>query len=207
MAEGNPGPGPALSGNPSRIGNESIRHQKILTAPEREAGTPAVRRYRPSRSWPVGGLALVAAAGAVLATGTLSASLDGGPEPAFAARIRQGVAGGQPGTEARAVVPATTATAAISSFSSSPPAPAEPTAAGLWQIQVGAFRNTFAAEAHVRALEKEVPQLEQLTLTHQLRGSINRVRIGGIQDEAAARELCARIRAVGRDCFVAGPEG
>jgi cell division septation protein DedD len=162
-----------------------------------------VRRYRPSRSWPVGGLALVAAAGAVLATGTLSASLDGGPEPAFAARIRQSVAGTQPVAEARAAIPAETAPASPSAFASPPPAAA---GAGAWQIQVGAFRNAFAAEAHVRALARQVPELERLTLTHQLRGKINRVRIGGIEDEEAARELCARIRAVGRGCFVAGTE-
>lgn len=163
-----------------------------------------MRRYRPSRSWPVGGLALVAAAGAVLATGTLSANLDGGPEPAFAARIRQQVAGAQPVTQARAALPAATAPAAPAVPSAS--APSTPPAAGVWQIQVGAFRNTFAAEAHLRALEKEVPQLAQLSRTHQLRGKINRVRIGGIEDEPAARGLCARIRAAGRDCFVAGPE-
>lgn len=200
---GEPPARPGFIGQRFENRNESIRQEKILTAPEREAGTPAVRRYRPSRSWPVGGLALVAASGAVLATGTLSASLDGGPEPAFAARIRQSVAGAEPGTEARAAIPAATAPAALSSSS---PASAEPTAAAIWQIQVGAFRNTAAAEAHVRALEKEVPQLAQLTVTHQLRGGINRVRIGGIEDETAARRLCASIRAVGRDCFVAGPE-
>lgn len=201
---GEPPARPGFIGQPFEDRNESIRQEKILTAPEREAGTPAVRRYRPSRSWPVGGLALVAAAGAVLATGSLSAGLDGGPEPAFAARIRQSVAGAQPGTEARAAIPAATAPMAISASSSL--ASAEPTAAGIWQIQVGAFRNTVAAEAHVRALQKEVPQLAQLTLTHQLRGKINRIRIGGIPDEPAARELCERIRAVGRDCFVASPE-
>jgi cell division septation protein DedD len=156
-----------------------------------------VRRYRPSRSWPVGGLALIAAAGAVLATGTLSSTLGGGPDPAFAARIGQSVAGARSGMEARAASPAAAGLAA------SPPAPPP---AGAWQIQVGAFRNLAAAEAHRRSLEREVPELARLPQTHQLRGRINRVRIGGIEDEAAARGLCGRIRAVGHGCFVAEPE-
>lgn len=177
--------------------DESIRHQKILTAPEREAELSVVRRYRPSRSWPVGGLALVAAAGAILASGMLSSTLGGGPDPAFAAQVGQSVASPQPGAEARAAISAASAPAA----SSSAPPPA-----GVWQIQVGAFQNSFAAEAHLRALEGEVPELKPLTATHRLRGNITRVRIGGIEDEAAARRLCARILAVGRGCFVAGPE-
>lgn len=128
--------------------------------------------------------------------GTLSSVLEGGPDPAFAARIRQSVASAQPGIEAHASVPAAAVPAA-----SAPPPP------GVWQVQVGAFRNAQAAEAHLRALESEVPQLAKLTATHQLRGNINRVRIAGIGDEAAARDLCSRIAAAGRGCFVVRPEG
>lgn len=124
--------------------------------------------------------------------------MSGGPDPAVTAQIKQSVAGAQPGTQAQAAVPAGAVPAASSS--------APPRAPGIWQIQVGAFRNSFAAEAHLRALERELPQLAQLSRSHQLRGTINRVRIGGIADEAAARELCAGIAAVGRGCFVAGPE-
>lgn len=175
----------------------SIRHQKILIGPERESGTPAVRRYRPSRPWPVGGLALVAAVGAVLTTGTLSSALNGGADPAFAARIEQGIEPAQSAMAAHAAIPA----AIVPRAGSSAPRPA-----GVWQIQVGAFRNALAGEAHLRALESEVPELAQLSASHQLRGDLNRVRIGGIDDETAARELCARILAVGRGCFVAGPE-
>lgn len=156
-----------------------------------------MRRYRPSRSWPVGGLALVAAAGAIVATGMLSSALNGAPDPAFAAQVGRSVEGAQSGTQARAAISDGSAPAA----SSSAPRPA-----GVWQIQVGAFRNSSAAEAHLRALEGEVPELAPLAATHLLRGDINRVRIGGIGDEAAARELCARILAVGSGCFVAGPE-
>lgn len=156
-----------------------------------------MRRYRPSRPWPVGGLALVAAAGAILATGMLSSALNGAPDPAFVAQVGRSVESAQSGTQVRGAISAGLAPAA----SSSAPPPA-----GVWQIQVGAFRNGFAARAHLRALEGEVPELKPLTATHQLRGDINRVRIGGIEDEAAARELCARILAIGRGCFVAGPE-
>jgi hypothetical protein len=156
-----------------------------------------VRRYGASRPWPVGGLALVAAAGAVLMAGTLSSVLEGGPDPAFAARIHQSLASAQPGLEAHASVsPAAGASPPVSA-----PAPA-----GAWQIQVGAFRDAQAAEAHLRALESEVPELAKLTVSHQLRGEIDRIRIAGIGDEAAARKLCSRLRAVGRGCFVVRPE-
>lgn len=156
-----------------------------------------MRRYRPSRSWPVGGLALVAAVGAVLTTGALSSALDGGPDPAFAARIGRGVANVRSSMEARAAIPAVTAP---TSAASAPPR------AGPWQIQVGAFRNTVAAETYLRTLESEVPELGRLSAIHQLRGGLNRVRVGGIEDEAAARSLCARILAARPGCFVVAPE-
>lgn len=182
------------SGQPFEKWTRSIRHEKILIEPEHEA-LPSVRRYGASRPWPVGGLALVAASGAVLMAGTLSSVLEGGPDPAFAARIRQSVASAPPGIEAHASVPAKAVPAAASA----------PPPAGAWQVQVGAFRNAQAAEAHLRALESQVPELAKLTATHQLRGKIDRIRIAGIGDEAAARELCSRIAAVGSGCFVVRP--
>jgi cell division septation protein DedD len=156
-----------------------------------------MRRYRPSRPWPVGGLALVAAAGAVLTTGLLSSALDAVPHPAFAGRIEQLAAAGRPTRDAKAALPAATAPAAASSA---------PRRAGLWQIQVGAFRSRQAAEAHLRALGSDMPELARLTAAHQLHGRIDRVRLGGIEDEAAARQLCSRILATGRGCFVVRPE-
>lgn len=189
---------PGAFGQPLEKRTRSIRHEKIPTEPEQEVGEkPAVRRYRPSRSWPVGGLALAAAVGAVLTTGALSSALDGGPDPAFAARIGHGVANLKSGMEAHAAIPGVMA----------PASPAfAPSPAGPWQIQVGAFRNPAAAEAQLRALESEVPDLTRLSAVHQLRGGVNRVRIGGIADEAAARRLCARLLAAGRGCFVVAPE-
>ncbi|MET1111873.1 MAG: SPOR domain-containing protein [Allosphingosinicella sp.] len=155
-----------------------------------------MRRYRPSRSWPVGALALIAAAGAVLATGALSSAMDGGPDPAFAARIVRKVASARPGMEAHAANPA--AAAAASATSAPPPA-------GVWRIQAGAFRTRPAAEAQLLALKSEVPEVARLTAIIQPGGGLNRVRIGGIGNEAAARRLCARLLAAGRGCFVAGP--
>ncbi|HYW15341.1 MAG TPA: SPOR domain-containing protein [Allosphingosinicella sp.] len=147
----------------------------------------------------MGGLALVAAAGAVLASGALSFNLGGGPDPAFAAGIKQSVAGARPGREAQATLPAVRIPPPGAA-----PAPRQPF--GVWQIQVGAFRNMSAAQADLAALESQVPELGRLKATHQLRGTINRVRIGGIEDEAGARRLCARLAEIGRGCFVAGPE-
>ncbi len=181
-------------------GRQSIRHEKILIAPEHEVATPAVRRYSPTRSWPVGGLALVAAAGVVLAAGALSSALDGAPDSAFAARIGQSVASLRPNMEAHAAIPAPAALAPLAAAGS------EPSPAGGWRIQVGAFRTLPAAEAHVRTLKSELPELARLPAIHQLRGDLNRVRIGGIGEKAAARRLCARILATGRGCFVVGPE-
>ncbi|HEX8063744.1 MAG TPA: SPOR domain-containing protein [Allosphingosinicella sp.] len=135
-----------------------------------------------------------------MTTATLSSALDGGPDPAFAARIGESVAGFRPGMEAHASTSGATAAA-----SARPPL--APRSGPGWQIQVGAFRNTPTAEAHLRALERAVPELGRLTAVHQLRGRVNRVRIGGIEEEAAARGLCEHIRAAGSGCFVVAPEG
>jgi cell division protein FtsN len=143
----------------------------------------------------VGALALVAATVAMLTTGAVSSALDGGPDPAFAARIGRVAAGMSSGMEAHAAAPA----AAVLPVRASAPAPG-------WQVQVGAFRKTPAAEAHLRALEQAVPELARLTPVHQLRGGLNRVRIGGIGDEASGLELCERISSAGSDCFVIGPD-
>jgi cell division septation protein DedD len=138
----------------------------------------------------------------MLAAGTVSAALEGGPDPAIAARVAQDVAQAGPAREANAAIPVP----AKAAPAAPPPAPSSaPPPAGDWQVQVGAFRSTVAAEAHLRSLEGDVPGLARLTRAHQLRGNINRVRIGGIEDEASARELCAQILAAGRGCFVAGP--
>ena len=156
-----------------------------------------MRRYRSSSPWPVGALALIAAAGAVLTAGTLSSALDGRPAPAYAAQVRQGVAAARSGMAAHAAVPAGPRPVVAS---------APPAAAGDWQIQVGAFRSAAAAEANLRAVRSEVPELARLPGGHRLRDGLDRVRIGAIADEPAARGLCARIVAVGRGCFVVGPE-
>ena len=129
--------------------------------------------------------------------GTLSSVLEGGPDPAFAARIGRSVANAQSGIEAHASTPAAALPAALASA---------PPPAGVWQVQVGAFRDAQAAEAYLRALESDAPELAKLTATHQLRGKIDRVRIAGIGDEAAARALCSRLVAIGRGCFVVRPE-
>jgi hypothetical protein len=157
-----------------------------------------VRRYRPSRSWPVAGLALLAAAGAVMTTGALSSALEDRPGPAIEARIGPGVVDAQRGAETRAAMSAQIPPAG--SPSATPPV-------GPWQIQVGAFRNTISAETHLRALEGDVPELARLSAIHQIRGGVTRVRIAGIGDEAAARGLCEQIASAGRGCFVVRPEG
>jgi cell division septation protein DedD len=182
--------------------DQTIRHQKITIPPEQEAGGIAVRRYRPSRSWPVGALALCAAGGAMLATGALSSALEAGPEAAFSERIKRSVAGAGPGTEAHAAIPAAAAPAAAPS--SAPPS-SVPRPAGVWQVQVGAFRNPSAAEAYLRALQGALPELAQRTATQGRFGELNRVRIGGIEDEGTARALCDRVLATGRGCFVLRP--
>ncbi|HEX8480770.1 MAG TPA: SPOR domain-containing protein [Allosphingosinicella sp.] len=161
-----------------------------------------MRRYRPSRSWPVGALALAAATGAVLTTGALSSALDDAPQPAFATRIAREAASLPPATRPPAAAPAAAAPASAAPAALN----SAPLATRVWQVQVGAFRSTAAAEAHLRTLESGVPELARLTPVHQLRGGLNRVRIGGIEDEGAAHRLCARIAASGRGCFVVGPE-
>ena len=152
-----------------------------------------MRRYRPSRPWSVGALALAAAAGAVLTAGAIASAVGGGPEASLSERIRQGAASVQP-ARAHAANP-------------SPSTPSPRLMAGPWQVQAGAFRRAGAAEAHLRALGTEIPELARLDSTHRRRGGVERVRIGGFADRAAARRLCERLLASGRECFVVGPEG
>ncbi len=128
-----------------------------------------------------------------MTTGALSSVLEDAPRPAFAARVGPGVESALPGRPSPAAELQTAAS--------------EPLPAGVWQVQVGAFRNTQAAEAHLRTLESGVPELARLTPIHRLRGRLNQVRIAGIENEAAARALCKRIAAAGGGCFVVEPEG
>jgi cell division septation protein DedD len=168
-----------------------------------------VRRYGAIRPWPVAGLALVAAAGAVVMTSGVSSAFDG-QETSGQERTVGTAMSYVPGIEARAGQAG--APAPI-------PAPAAPAAAagveaagleaagfgGEWQVQAGAFRRPAAAQAHLSALEAEVPEVGGLAGAARADGEITRVRIGGIADEAAARGLCERIAGTGRACFVVAP--
>lgn len=172
-------------------GLTTIQHQKILIGSEPGTESSPVRRYRASKSWPVGALALAAAAGAVLATGGVSRAFERTED-----RPLRGVE-----------APAAMAPAAPLLLAPAPAAPsaAPDSASGLWQIQTGAFRSPAAAEAHGRALEAEVPALTRLAPALQARGGITKVRFGAIRDETAARALCARLAAAGHGCFVLAP--
>jgi cell division septation protein DedD len=82
-----------------------------------------------------------------------------------------------------------------------------PSAAGPWKIQIGAFRDSAAVVEHLRAIERQVPELADLSPLPEARGDVTRARIGGIADRPEAQALCARIANTGNDCFVVAPGG
>jgi hypothetical protein len=75
-----------------------------------------------------------------------------------------------------------------------------------WQIQIGAFRNSGAAQAQLRAAEGLVPELTSLGGALQRQGEVVRARYAGIAEETDARRLCGRIIETGGQCFVVPPD-
>lgn len=155
-----------------------------------------VRRYRASPPWSVALLAAVAAGGAVVTTGGLSAAFSGAPPTAFARTPGHGQ-----GVARDSEVPS--APTARTQPEASPPA----AASEGWQIQVGAFRRQGAAKAQLQSAETLLPELEELAEALPIQGEMTRARFAGIADEGEARRLCGRVAEAGGRCFVVAPGG
>ncbi len=82
------------------------------------------------------------------------------------------------------------------------PAPAEG-----WRVQLGAFASESAARtAWATLLSQAGDLLAGLSPLFTPRGGLVRLQLGPFSDRAAARDLCARLSAGGRPCFVTAGE-
>lgn len=138
-------------------------------------------------------LATGAALGAVLLTGAVSTSL---PSTSYATA---------PSPKAvlasiRTIEPERESSAAARAIGMIDTGPA-------WQIQVGSFSRSEAAEARLRSIAGQLPKARDWTSIVAPFGSLSRARIGGFADEAAARGACAAMDERGIECFVVPPRG
>jgi hypothetical protein len=147
----------------------------------------------------VAALAAAAASGAVVLTGGLSSALT--TASSFADPTHQ-EAGNADSLIRTNLVPEAHAAPAPS-----PPGRQAVPAAGIWQIQVGAFRSPAAAQSQLRAAESLVPELASLAEAPLAYGDMTRARFRGIANEAEARRLCGRVSEAGGRCFVVAPGG
>ena len=82
--------------------------------------------------------------------------------------------------------------------------------AGAWTIQVGAFATKNDAQARLRQLQKDLPQLFEgktaVTATVEKDKAITyRARFTGYDDEGAAKAACSQLLKRKTDCYVLAP--
>lgn len=81
----------------------------------------------------------------------------------------------------------------------------EPAVGDGWRVQLGAFQNESAARTAWATLLSQAGQLlEGARPLFASRGGLVRLQVGPFADRSAARDLCARLSAAGRPCFVTG---
>lgn len=109
------------------------------------------------------------------------------------------------------VKPATAPSAAVTPASKPVPAAAKPAPAapkpatvGKWRVQLGAFGNPAAAQSLWSKLSKQ-PSLGGLSADYVKAGAVTRLQAAGIASAAAARQVCASMKAVGNPCLVVNP--
>ncbi len=74
-----------------------------------------------------------------------------------------------------------------------------------WRVQLGAFANEAAARSAWAALLSQAGTLLEGTRPlFAARGGLVRLQVGPFAERGAARDLCARLSAAGRPCFVTG---
>jgi cell division septation protein DedD len=74
-----------------------------------------------------------------------------------------------------------------------------------WRVQLGAFANEGAARTAWATLLSQAGQLlEGARPLFAARGGLVRLQVGPFADRSAARDLCQRLSAAGRPCFVTG---
>lgn len=138
------------------------------------------------------------AAAAALAAGR-PASVVLAEAPAPAAPPAAGPVAVAAGEEvAGAAAPAAPAAPAPAASATSPPA-----ARRAWYVQLGAYTSEAAARAAWAALvAQSADLLEGQAPVYAPRGGLVRLQVGPLDDRGIAANLCARLAAAGRPCFV-----
>ncbi|MFN3370479.1 MAG: SPOR domain-containing protein [Sphingomonadaceae bacterium] len=85
---------------------------------------------------------------------------------------------------------------------SSPPASAQPAGEG-WRVQLGAYATEQAARtAWATVVAQSAALLKGQTPLYAPRAGLVRLQVGPFADRAQASDLCAKLSAAGRPCFV-----
>ncbi len=84
------------------------------------------------------------------------------------------------------------------------PAPIEAIvpAQGAWLVQLGAFANATNAQKLWTTLSKSIEELSRLKPMLSSYGKVTRLQAGPFASKAAATEICAQVKAVGRQCLI-----
>lgn len=128
------------------------------------------------------------------------------PAPA-AAPSTQAAPASEP--ETKPAPPATPEPASAPAIAAAPPAPAPPVATAGYLVQLAAFRKASAADIAWGRLSKShrdllgllAPSVQRVDLGAD-KGVFYRLRAGPLGDVAAARSLCAKLKARKLDCLV-----
>lgn len=120
----------------------------------------------------------------------------------------EGPARPEPPGETRPVEASARNSASRGEAKSAEPAPAKaaeekPAAAQGWKVQLGAYANERAARtAWATLVSQSAKLLKGQTPVYNPRGGLVRLQVGPFEERPQAAELCAKLSAAGRPCFV-----
>lgn len=138
------------------------------------------------------------------------------PAPPATGAVAEAEGAAPPAAQAAAAPPAPTAApeapaaqAAPQQVAAADPKPA-PAAPSKYVVQVGAHKSQTEALAIYADIQQKNPSLlgsyrpmvQKATLSNN-RGTMYRLRVGPLEDKAAADKLCGELKTQGTDCFVA----
>lgn len=84
------------------------------------------------------------------------------------------------------------------------PKPAPASAGGTWQVQLGAYGSSGAAQAAWKTLSGKAAALRALRPSYEKAGAMTRLRAGPL-DREGAQKACAAAKAAGGGCFPVAP--
>ena len=183
----------------AQAGQQAARMASLMTADARargEAVAAALAAGEPVPSDLLGGARTVQVAAAAPAA----------PDAASAPRSRVVVERGETdGAEGPQGEPSPARTAAVETAMAETGGGDGAAPGQGWRVQLGAFASEAAARTAWAALLSQAGAiLDGAKPLFAPRGGLVRLQVGPFSEQAAARELCARLSAAGRPCFVTG---